>query len=112
MLLPCLATGAEFGEIMPTEKHQASTTRYSIKHLLAFATLLTISVSLLVQGSRPQSSLWGFGVPAGMTLMIVALFYGGAKFSSKRGSLVRIILAVVIIVVIIFVAQIGFPGVN
>ena len=49
----------------------------------------------------------------GMTLMIVALVYGGARFSSKkRGSIVRIVLAVVVILLIIFGSQIGFPGVN
>ena len=76
---------------MPKEEYQARTTRYLIKHLLAFTTLLAISVALLIQGGRPQSSLWGFGVPAGMTLMTLALFYAGAKFSSKRGSIVRVI---------------------
>ena len=98
---------------MPSERPQASTARYSIKQLLAFTTLLTISVALLVQGSRPQSSLWGLGVPAGMTLMILALVYSAARFSSKKhGSIMRIVLAVVIIVAIFFVSQLGFPGVN
>ncbi|WP_146402667.1 hypothetical protein [Planctomycetes bacterium CA13] len=80
--------------------------------MLAFTTLLAICVVLLIQGVRPQSSHWGFGVAASVTMMIVTLLYGGAKFSSKRGSIRRIVLAVVLLIVIIWISSIGFPGIN
>ena len=95
------------GASVPREENQPNKSRYSIAHLLALTAMSAICIALFVQGVRPQSSLWGFGVPAGMVVMIGMILFGGAKLSSRPGSIWRIVagaLAAVLLMVIYVVS--------
>lgn len=76
--------------------HQST---FSLVDLLTITTLAALAAFLFREGSRTESTLYGFGGMMGSLLMAGLILLVGIRFSRKSGALPRIIWVVIALVV-------------